>query len=308
MISVIFSTYNGEQTLPLMLNALIEIDKPEGGWELIAVNNNSTDNTDQILNDYQDKLPLKIYFEKKKGKNNALNSVINQITGEICVFTDDDIIPDKSWLTTFEHAVNANEDYSIFGGRIEPYWSHEPDLWNEQWINKGIVYGISPDELTQGAVSQSHIWGANMAIRSDVFKLGYQFDSNIGPDGTSSYKMGSETSFTQRLVKDGYLCWYEPSCVVQHIIKTNQMKPKWVLGRAGRFGKGIANKVLDANANKNYKTIFLIPRYFFTLLMQQYIRLIKSFLTSDTENVFKSKWEINYLIGIISEIRVKKNK
>ena len=76
MISVIFSTFNGEKTLPLMLEACTNLNTLNIEWELIAINNNSTDQTESILQQYLSKLPLQILFEEKKGKNNALNTAL----------------------------------------------------------------------------------------------------------------------------------------------------------------------------------------------------------------------------------------
>ncbi len=302
MISVVFSTYNGEQTLPIMLESLSKIKAPKGGWELIAVNNNSTDNSVHILEQYIDKLPLTIYQESLKGKNYALNSVLNYLKGELIVFTDDDVIPSRNWLVNMQMIADMQKKYSIFGGKIIPFWIKEPDLWNKDWIDMGVVYAISPDDFQRGETVPGNIWGPNMAIRKKIFELGYRFDTAIGPNGTKTYKMGSETSFTTKLSEEGYLCWYEPSCVVQHIIRKNQMSKRWVLNRAFRFGKGKALKVLSYSEMKNCKKFMGVPRYIYKLLLKEYLKLIWYFLTFNKEYIFKKNWQINYILGQIKEM------
>ena len=91
MITVIFATYNGSDSLPLMLEALTKIIPPQGGWKLVAVDNASTDNSHEILTNYLPKLPLTILSETQQGKNSALNTGLKAIEGDLVVFTDDDI-------------------------------------------------------------------------------------------------------------------------------------------------------------------------------------------------------------------------
>jgi len=301
MISVVFSTFNGEITLPIMLNAMLDLEEPEGGWELIVVNNNSTDNTEKILNSFQHKLPLKNYRENKKGKNYALNSVLMHIHGDIAVFTDDDIAPPKDWLKKIREIADKKSEYSVFGGKIEPYWMSTPKPWNIQWINQAIVYGITPDDLMSGETVAGNIWGANMAIRSDIFQKGYLFDASIGPDGSNTYKMGSETSFTRKLAQDGFRCWYEKNWIVRHIIKPSQMDCDWVLLRATRFGRGVAPRVLAQAKSNQVKLLFGIPRYWFNIMLTRYLRLISSSLFGYPEETFKIKWKINYFKGLFYE-------
>jgi len=305
MISIIFSTYNGEKTLPLMLDALLKLTPPKGGWELIAVNNNSSDNTETILQQYLSQLPLQILFEVKKGKNNALNRAIEHIQGDIVVFTDDDVIPSPDWLEKIRTIVDREQSYAIFGGKIEPYWSTPPNQWNNEWIQMGIVYAITAESNIAGEIGAGFIWGANMVIRREIFNKGYTFNSAIGPDGTNNYAMGSETSFTLMLEREGYKCWFEPSCIVKHIIKESQMSAQWVLSRATRFGRGEAKK-LNVIEEKN-KNVFLFgaPRYLYRKIFDQYINLCIEKLFFKKELAFKTQWEINFLKGVLIGFRDK---
>lgn len=130
MLTVIFSSYNGADSLPMMLDILTKVIAPSGGWKLIAVDNASTDNTRAILDSYLEKLPLTVLNEKKQGKNAALNTGLEYIEGDLVVFTDDDIVADSNWLVNLRTQVDKQKSYDIFfAGRITPYWSIEPTDW-----------------------------------------------------------------------------------------------------------------------------------------------------------------------------------
>jgi len=305
MITIIFSTFNGEKTLPLMLKAFLNITPPNDGWEIIAVNNNSTDNTLSILKKYQQLLPIKILFEEKKGKNHALNNAIKQVQGDIIVFTDDDVIPQANWLVKIREIADKQPSFSIFGGKIEPHWITPPKQWNIEWIHMGIVYAVTSDSNKSGKIGAGYIWGPNMAIRREIFNKGFLFNTAIGPDGTNNYAMGSETSFTFMLEKEGYQCWFEPSCIVKHIIKESQMSSQWVLSRAIRFGRGEAKKRKITNKDGNYHYLFGVPRYLFRQLLEYQLKKIIYLILFNKEAVFKLQWEINFLKGIVIENRKK---
>jgi len=299
MISIVFSTYNGKQTLPIMLKAFTNLVIPKGGWELIAVDNNSTDNTKPLLQEYESLLPLTILFERNNGKNHALNKALNYIQGDIIVFTDDDIIPQPDWLIKIRETADKNTSFSIFGGKIEPYWNTPPNLWNTDWINQGIVYAITSESNDSGEISAGKIWGPNMVIRRHIFDKGFKFNTKIGPNGTNTYAMGSETSFTFMLEKKGYKCWFEPSMVVKHIIRENQMSSQWVLSRAIRFGKGEVKKLDIEYERENNIFLFGAPRYLYKKIMIQYLKLFKSYINNNPKEYFKIQWEINFLKGIL---------
>ena len=219
------------------------------------------------------------------------------------VFTDDDTIPDYNWLINIQKVTNKHKNYSIFGGKIEPHWMQKPNLWNTEWIKMGIVYAITSELNTAGEIGAGFIWGPNMAIRRSIFDKGFRFNTSIGPNGSDNYAMGSETSFTLMLEREGYKCWFEPSWIVKHIIRESQMSHQWVLSRAIRFGKGEAKKLNILEEKENNTFIFGAPRYLYRKIITQYLVLYKAKLTFRQELSFKTQWEINYLKGLISGIK-----
>src|SRR3954469_9397447 len=106
MITVLFSTFNGVDTLPLMLESLTRLTPPPGGWKLVAVDNGSTDGSGDLLRSFAGRLPLTVLSEPAKGKNRALNRGL-EITegdlagGDLVVLTDDDIVAEADWLTAW---------------------------------------------------------------------------------------------------------------------------------------------------------------------------------------------------------------
>ena len=223
MLTVLFSTYNGSDSLPLMLDSLTKVVSPKSGWKLVAINNNSNDSSIDILESYLNKLPLTILNEAQQGKNASLNRGLSEIEGDLVVLTDDDVVADPMWLYDLYETSKAHTDFDIFSGLILPFWEKEPKKWILEYVNQHIVYALTLPGQKEGEIPPEMALGPNMAVRRHIFDLGFRFDASVGPDGTKLYKMGSETSFMRVLTQSGYRCFYTPLAKVQHIISEVEM-------------------------------------------------------------------------------------
>ena len=128
-LSVIICTYNRANSLADTLLCLTKQSYDIANWELIVVDNNSSDNTKEIIYEYHRKLPNLTYkFEPQQGLSFARNLGINSAKGAIIAFTDDDVLPENDWLTQIQ---NNMEKYNCdaCGGYIAPKWESQPPAW-----------------------------------------------------------------------------------------------------------------------------------------------------------------------------------
>src|SRR5258708_38656458 len=99
-VSIIICTKNRAQSLRETLAALGSVHVPEE-WasELIVVDNGSTDNTNTVVRDAGiSNMEVRYLHEPRRGKGYAYNSGIAAATGEILLFTDDDVQPPTNWI------------------------------------------------------------------------------------------------------------------------------------------------------------------------------------------------------------------
>ncbi len=303
MLTVLMSTYNGANTLPLVLKIFCRLEKPHDGWKLVIVNNGSTDQTPNILLSYKQKLPLTVINEPQPGQNIARNSGLKNIEGDLVVFTDDDVLPQPDWLIQIRKVADSHPSFSIFGGNILPHWENQPEEWllNLNWPYKGVTFALVNPTLNEGPVGPDYIVSPNMAIRAAIFKAGHRFDETIGPDGSDTYPMGSETEFIARMYKSGFKLWYSKRPVVYHIIRPYQMDKAWSLSRAVRFGRG--KYLIWANQCLNSPVWQRMPRYIIrqiitcTQISIQCIRLNIAKRRGDENKIFQEQWWLNYYLG-----------
>lgn len=131
-LSIIICTYNRSQSLGKTLESLERMIVAEGiDWEVLVVDNNSKDETRELLEKFRRRgtLNLKYLFEAMQGKSYALNTGLKQARGEIVAFADDDVLMDKEWLVAVIKAIQQYQDYDGFGGRIVSLWETRLPEW-----------------------------------------------------------------------------------------------------------------------------------------------------------------------------------
>ena len=114
-ISILIATYNRADILRQTLENMTCLDRDGLSVEFVVVDNNSSDHTKEVIESFTDRLPIRYLFGAKPGKSRALNRALDKVPlGKIIVFTDDDIVPHKDWLTAIVSISNRWPDYSVF--------------------------------------------------------------------------------------------------------------------------------------------------------------------------------------------------
>lgn len=139
-LSIIFSTFNRNDILTRTLQGLVDMNTSGLDWEVVLVDNSGNDETASIARTFSSSLPLKFLVEKTPGKNNALNTALDQASGELFIFTDDDIIPDPAWAMSMLDVADRWPDYDLFGGRILPKY---PDGMSAPPVNDASFMSVA---------------------------------------------------------------------------------------------------------------------------------------------------------------------
>jgi glycosyltransferase involved in cell wall biosynthesis len=241
-ISVIFATYNRADMLRQTLEAMTRLDLQGLNVEFVVVDNNSNDNTGQVIDSFKDRLPVVHLFEPRQGKNRALNHALNAVElGDIVVFTDDDVVPCEDWLHQIAACCKRWPEYSVFGGKIDPIWPKGvkiPTWARESQDLQAVVFGIhnlGDADMAYGDIPPFP-FGPNFWVRRGVFSDGRRYDESIGPK-PGSFRMGSESSFLLKLAADGFGALYTPKAAVGHHIEAKYFSGKGLVARLIRYGR-----------------------------------------------------------------------
>ncbi len=237
--SVLIATRDRAGSLERTLESLARQSAQALDWELIVVDNGSTDDTKLVLDRFASVLPLVSICEPRPGKNRALNRALEDARGQLLVFTDDDVVVAPNWLASLVAASHRWPDVAVLGGPIEPVfppgtpdWMRAPDF-----VLASEAFGAK--RRAEEGLTDQFPFGANLAIRARIFGA-LRFDEAVGPVAARSYPQGSEYELLSRLRQRGERFVHVPDARVLHIILPHQVELEWLFGRAERVGRGAA--------------------------------------------------------------------
>lgn len=211
-ISVLICTRNRAASLREALRAFFSLVPPSNcEYELVVVDNGSTDATRVIVAECIALLsPLHsrrfhYCYESRPGLSNARNAALKMASGDVLVFTDDDILPDANWLNEIAKEFSADPSMAMLGGRVL--------LAKEHLQPVGVIAREARQTFTQpdGAAM---VIGANFAFRREVLKQIGGFDPRLGAGG--DFAAGEEVDFLYRAIKAGFKLLYAPNVIVYH--------------------------------------------------------------------------------------------
>src|SRR5216683_1099769 len=130
LLTVAICTLNRAESLRRTLDSLAAMGVPcHLGWEVVVVNNNCTDHTDEVINAFNDRLPIHREFEPQRGHSRARNRAVEAAKGDYIVWTDDDVVVDPGWLAAYAEAFRRWPEAAVFGGRITPRYEMPVVKW-----------------------------------------------------------------------------------------------------------------------------------------------------------------------------------
>ncbi len=301
MLTVLLPTHNGTDTLGRTLEQFCQLAAPTGGWKLLIVNNASTDHTEELVLSFRDRLPLEYLVEPRLGKPYALNTGLDHVSGDLIIFTDDDVLPDADWLVAWRDAVDRHPECAIFGGAIEPLYERDPPEWlaETNWPN---VLFARTDPNPEGPIpSTGSIFGPNMAVRATAVANTVRFDLRffLGPAGL----LGDETDFVYRLAAHGNRACFVPGARVRHIVSRDQMRWRWMLRRFRRHGRTLFQFDVERNGRR-FPEIAHAPRYLLRRVIAGSAVVPIVLLSFDHFRVFSHLRQIAYDLGAIAQSRL----
>jgi glycosyltransferase involved in cell wall biosynthesis len=228
-LTVAICTWNRYSSLDETLQSLTALGAPAGAtWELLVVNNNSTDRTDEVIRAFEGRLPVRPIFEKQPGKSHALNRAVGEATGDYIIWTDDDVTVSRGWLSAYADAFRRWPNMVFFGGPIEPWFDGDPPDWLRRVYPKiaGVFaardFGTEPIPFSPQVIP----WGANWAIRSREQRA-HLYDPDLG------YRPGrmvgwEETEVIQALLAGGAEGRWVPDARLKHRVPKTRQTTKYL--------------------------------------------------------------------------------
>lgn len=234
-VSVVLCTFNRAHVLGGALAALVDqVDAPS--YEVIVVDNNSTDDTRRIVETFAATGLVRYVREPAQGLSYARNHGAATASADILAFTDDDVRVDASWIRTIVAAFDEHPEVDMIGGKVVPEWQAEPPAWlgDAGHAPLAIVdYGATP--LRIGPDQPRCLIGANVAIHRRALERLHGFSARLQRvgDGIGSTE---DHEFQTRLLETGGAALYDPRIVARAIVPGERLSKRY--HRAWHQGHG----------------------------------------------------------------------
>lgn len=256
MLSVIICTYNRDKYIYECLSCLAKNTKQEG-WEIVLVNNNSTDNTatecERFVRDYEPK-NYRYFVEIQQGLSYARNRGIKEAKGEWFIFLDDDAMVEQDYIAKLADMLAKHPNIGAFGGQIEPFFEGETPNWLSPWA-MGFVSAINLGEKEKPFPDNSYPIGANMGIsRTTIVKIG-DFNTSLGRTGDKLLG-GEEKDIFVRMRRANIPIYYFPNIKVHHCIPTKRTTEEFIAQLGYGVGQSERLRTIQQGAFAYGKRLF----------------------------------------------------
>lgn len=258
MLSLIVCTYNRDKYLYGALQCIAENGFPTEAYEIVLVNNMSTDNTEaeckRFENDYPN-VDFRYFVETNQGLSFARNRGIKESQGETLVFLDDDSYIQEGYLDHLQQQLKAHPEADAFGGKILPVFeSGEAPKWLSKW-NYSWVSAIDMGDKVCPFKGKAFPIGANMGIRRSMLSEIGLFNTQLGRN-KKNLMGGEEKDLFERIRNHGGNIYYFPDVVVHHVIPPTRTTKEYIMRIGEGVGKSERIRTLSISKSKYLGRLF----------------------------------------------------
>jgi glycosyltransferase involved in cell wall biosynthesis len=238
-ISVIVPTRNRADRLDACLAALARQTVSPDDFEILVVDNGSTDATAARIARWAERRPgLRRVEAPETGVSRARNAGIAAAQGELLAFVDDDAVAEPRWLVTLLHAYDRWPRVGAACGRARLRLERRPPAWygsfSESWYS-AMDFGPAPRLLLDPAEVP---WSLNFSVRAGLARELGGFPEQLGRVDGNLYS-GEEFPFVSAIRGAGAHIAYEPDAIVWHAVPAERLRLRWLVRRAWSEGRTI---------------------------------------------------------------------
>lgn len=255
-------------------------------YEIIISNNNSTDSTEELADNYIKEYPNRIKYikEPRQGVHFARNSAAKIADGEILYFTDDDMIADRNLLSEIVKVFELDSKIASVTGRVLPKWEVNPPEWILKLCYNELLSLNDPQEDLIVSSKDCNVYSCHQAILRHVFFASGGFN----PENTAGEWIGDgETGLNIKIKELGYKFGYNGSSIIYHIIPPQRLTQSYLNKRLANQGN--CDSYTDYR-RYNYSKIGLYKK-----ILTHVLKLVFSEAKSLINLIQgKNKWRIKY--------------
>jgi glycosyltransferase involved in cell wall biosynthesis len=236
LFSVVTYTYNREKLLAQVMESICSQSVPFHLYEVIVVDNRSTDGTRTVVESFAARFPnVRYTWEEKQGCSAARNRGWKEAVGDYIAYIDDDAKAPADWLRVAESVIR-DQNPDVFGGPVYPFYLAPKPVW---YKDEYSTFG-NGDQSRVLSGKNEFFHGSNLFARRRLLEELGGFDERLGMFG-NRLGYGEETAFLSqvRSRKSDAIIFYEPKLYSYHLVRSEKYALSWQLH--SRFALGHYN-------------------------------------------------------------------
>jgi glycosyltransferase involved in cell wall biosynthesis len=294
--SVVLCTFNRAGLVADALDALLRQDPDTPPYEVIVVDNNSTDATPSLVERFASSGTVRYLRETRPGVSHARNRGIREARAAIVAFTDDDVRVASNWIKHIVETFADRPHAAFIGGKVLPIWTVPPPAWLR-------AAGVAPLAIADyGDIAAPLdpraprcLLSANLAIRREAFDRIGLFSSSLQRvgDGIGSTE---DQEIEQRLLAAGYSGWYEPSLIVHALVPERRLHRNY--HRAWHLGHGRFYALMHDPAFERSRTSLLgVPLHVYGAAVRALIAWLRDLILLRGASAFAHELRLRFMLG-----------
>jgi len=237
--------YNAAAFLPDCITSLMDQCIAHDEYEVLLIDNNSTDDTNAIIRAAQRRygVRLRLFTEREQGLSAARNCALTHAKSPVVAYVDADAVADTGWLAAILACIDEFPRSAVVGGRIEVQWDSPKPRWWDDRLDEAM--GRFSPRSDQGMLKYpGYPYGGNFAVRTEAARELGGFCRGLGRKG-AKLMAGEEGELCLRLERQGWTIHYTPHALIHHRATADRLTRPYILRRA--FHHGRAQYRLEAN-------------------------------------------------------------
>ncbi|MFZ2783917.1 MAG: glycosyltransferase [Sediminibacterium sp.] len=240
VISVVICTYNRADYIGEAMGSLYRQTLPKNQFEVILVNNNSTDNTAEVCRQFIAAHPDASFIylnENRQGASFARNTGSTIALSPLLCFMDDDAVAAPDYLERIVAFFVQHPDAGGLGGRIIPRYIPAEPKWMSHFVSS-LVGNFDYSKTVAVFSPNKYPLESNMVIRKADFDAVNGFNTAL-PGVKGTLRIGGEgKEFFLKLKALGRIIYYDPAIQVEHVVETKKLTPEYMYRVASGIGRG----------------------------------------------------------------------
>jgi glycosyltransferase involved in cell wall biosynthesis len=301
-VSVIISTYNRCEMLPVALESLLAQDTAGARYEVIVVDNNSTDRTREVIESIiaRGHSNLRYFFEGQQGLSYGWNTGIKHARAPILAFTDDDMCVARDYVASVKQAFDEYPAADFIGGKVLPHWKDKPPAWltARHWAPLALQdHGETPFYTNE----TKQLCLLSKSFRREVFKRVGLFKPELGriKDAIGS---AEDHDLQLRIWQTGGQGMYIPGVVAYAEVQEERLTKKY--HRRWHTGHGHFYALMRVSEfERDEMRLFDVPVRLYKQALKETIGWLKQSVRANAEVAFEHETEVRFIHGFFRQRR-----